>query len=84
MSHQGWELGKGQGGNEEWLQSSFVSGFSSCLNTVAGASRGQQRPARRAQGGALPLWAAFSSLAEGGLWIVPLGDLFQGVSPYLA
>ena len=48
------------------------------------ASRGQQRPARRAQGGALPLWAAFSSLAEGGLWIVPLGDLFQGVSPYLA
>lgn len=79
MSQQGWEWGKGQGGNEEWLQSSFVSGFSSCLSTPAGASRGQQRPAGRVQGGALPLPAAFSSLAEGGLWIVPLGDLFQGV-----
>ena len=47
MSQQGWEWGKGQGGNEEWLQSSFVSGFSSCLSTPAGASRGQQRRAGR-------------------------------------
>lgn len=57
VSHQGWEWGKGQGGNEEWLQSSFVSGFSSCLNTVAGAtggSRGQQGVRRRGLAPGLP------------------------------
>lgn len=71
---------KGKGGNEEWPQSSLVSDFSSRLSTGAEASRGQQRPAERARGGALPQLAACSPPSKGGPWTVPDDDL-RGASP---
>ncbi|XP_073651963.1 mediator of RNA polymerase II transcription subunit 29 isoform X2 [Tursiops truncatus] len=44
------------------------------------AEASRERPGR----GLASAGCLLSSLAEGGLWIVPVGDLFQGLSPNLA